>query len=356
MSKRSAFTLVELLVVIAIIGILVGLLLPAVQAAREAARRMQCQNNLKQLGLACHNYADTYPKEQLPAGTINPGFTSHASMVPHHDQILNHTGHMLMLPYMEQQGIHEQIDFGIASGGMNKHGGTVLGGWPNANTNVLGGTNAPIVDSFLCPSDRGYERGIQNRTDVADYIANGQRHTNYLLCAGGHGNGWVDGCASWQTYGGSASNLPDGRTGIAYRGAFGHNGSATFADFRDGTANVIILCETKVADRSSTAYENYWGGYRRHNTFAVNHPNIDANHINNERYFINGYLHSPGMTSSGATEDKRTHVNVTASMHASGANYAFGDGKVKFINETIDKSVYFILTRLATGENDSYEE
>ncbi|MEZ6112142.1 MAG: DUF1559 domain-containing protein [Pirellulaceae bacterium] len=151
----------------------------------------------------------------------------------------------------------------------------------------------------------------------------------------------------------SASNLADGRTGVPYRGAFGHNGAAKFRDFIDGTSNVIILCETVITNRSHTAYENLWAGYRRHNTFAVNHPNINANHINNARYHINGPVHVPGMTSSGGTADDRIHVNVTASMHPGGAQYAFGDGSVKFLSETTDKSTYAVLTRIASRQPDT---
>ncbi|MCA9201563.1 MAG: DUF1559 domain-containing protein [Planctomycetales bacterium] len=349
--RRTAFTLVELLVVIAIIGVLVAMLLPAVQAAREAARRSSCSNNLKQIAIAMHNYHDTY--KVLPSGTINAGFTQHSSMQTHQNNILNHTGHMLILPFIEQQPLHDQINFSIASQGMNRHGGTVTGGWPNANFNVLAGPNAPLIEMYLCPSDRGDERGALLRTDTQNYIADGQRHTNYLLCAGGHGNGWVDGCANWQTYSASASNLADGRTGVPYRGAFGHNGAAKFRDFIDGTSNVIILCETVITNRSHTAYENLWAGYRRHNTFAVNHPNINANHINNARYHINGPVHVPGMTSSGGTADDRIHVNVTASMHPGGAQYAFGDGSVKFLSETTDKSTYAVLTRIASRQPDT---
>ncbi|MBI2480925.1 MAG: DUF1559 domain-containing protein, partial [Planctomycetia bacterium] len=188
------FTLVELLVVIAIIGILVALLLPAVQAAREAARRMQCGNNLKQIGVAMHNYHDTY--KTLPPGTVNAATNNAASMIailndPRTGGTLNHTGHMLILPFMEMQPLHDQINFNICSSGFaGTNTGTGLrGGWPNANTPLM----KNLIPSYLCPSDRGDERGIIRRTDAQNYIADGQRHTNYALCAGGHGNGWSNG-------------------------------------------------------------------------------------------------------------------------------------------------------------------
>src|ERR671912_555830 len=103
--RRRGFTLVELLVVIAIIGILVALLLPAVQAAREAARRMQCGNNLKQLGLALHNYHDTFkvfPPALLNSGHVSAGYVT--ANFPEGPR--NHSGHLFLLPFIEQTTLH----------------------------------------------------------------------------------------------------------------------------------------------------------------------------------------------------------------------------------------------------------
>lgn len=335
------FTLVELLVVIAIIGILVGLLLPAVQAAREASRRMSCSNNLKQLGLACHNYHDTF--QTFPSGVINPGDTTHAT-IPN-TNILNHTGHELILPFIEQQPLHDQIDFRIASSGYAESG-TVTGGWPNANTPHM----KVLVNTFLCPSDRGDERGALAHTDAATYIADGQRHTNYAF-AGANVSSWQD-HAIWQNYSASTVSLPDGRTNVGARGAFGYNSGAKFRDFLDGTSNVVILGEVTVTKRQSTSYELLWGGFRRYNTFFNSHPSSDPNHINNERYHINGRTNVAGMTGTGTPDDDRHYVGNTASLHPGGALYAFGDGTVKFAGETIDKSVWAVLQRIATGQSD----
>jgi len=110
--KRQAFTLVELLVVIAIIGILVGLLLPAVQAAREAARRMQCTNNLKQIGLAIHNYESTI--KRIPPGAVWNGGTVDVTFGRFVGPI-NERGSSLafILPYIEQQALYSQFDFAL---------------------------------------------------------------------------------------------------------------------------------------------------------------------------------------------------------------------------------------------------
>lgn len=126
--NRSAFTLVELLVVIAIIGVLVGLLLPAVQAAREAARRMSCSNNFKQIGLALHNYESTY-KTLPPAGARDQDFSVQARI----------------LPFIEQSGLNEQLDFFVPA---------FSGGWmgkvPHPNN---ADAFATVIATYLCPSD-----------------------------------------------------------------------------------------------------------------------------------------------------------------------------------------------------------
>ena len=351
-SKRLyGFTLVELLVVIAIIGILVSLLLPAVQAAREAARRMQCSNNIKQIGLAIHNYHDTFGV--LPSGTIN-AMSGHPTMTailtaPGTGGLLNHTGHMLILPFIEQSSLYNQINFSIASSGFSGNGGMVpRGGWPNANTPLM----KTLIPTYLCPSDRGTERGALVDTSTA-YMADGQRHTNYALCAGAHSNGWPQ-QASWQAYSGSASTLMDGRTAVPYRGAFGFNGAAKIRDFLSGTSNVVIVGEVRIANRRGTIWEPLWGGYRYYNTFFNNHPNTNLAHIDNERYHINGWTCNTATPINGCSpNDSRSGAGATGSLHTGGAQYAFGDGSVRFVSNTTDKNTWTIVTRLASGLTDS---
>ena len=111
--RKRGFTLIELLVVIAIIAILIALLLPAVQQAREAARRSQCRNNLKQLGLALMNYHESY--NVFPPSYINGGEVRSYGYLPY-GQIKNHTGYLLLLPYIDQQPMYNAIDFRFATG------------------------------------------------------------------------------------------------------------------------------------------------------------------------------------------------------------------------------------------------
>ena len=124
------------------------------------------------------------------------------------------------------------------------------------------------------------------------------------------------------------------------------------------STNVVIVGEVRIANRRSVHYEHLWGGYRRYNTFFNNHPNIDANHINNYRYHINGPTCETGRTAtcdasgSLAMIAKYNHVGVTGSLHPGGAQYCLGDGSVRFVSETVDKSAWAIATRLASGQTD----
>jgi len=247
---RRGFTLVELLVVIAIIGILIALLLPAVQMAREAARRSQCSNNLKQIGLAIHNFHDTY--KTFPIGQPD-------------DDNDNYSWSAYILPYMEQKPIYDQLGAGGAAlvyipGGDNQKGhgsieeisGHALpGGHPTRNTdnynwytqvrNNHGNSVAKTeLDSFMCPSD------VLPKTDN-----NGYGKSNYLCCLGSEVP-WVD-------------QLNNGGTSWSQPTRYEQNGMfrlaqtnndhyvTTFAQLKDGSSNVIAIGEvSETANVSET--------------------------------------------------------------------------------------------------------
>jgi prepilin-type N-terminal cleavage/methylation domain-containing protein/prepilin-type processing-associated H-X9-DG protein len=349
---RQAFTLIELLVVIAIIAVLIALLLPAVQQAREAARRSQCKNNLKQLGLALHNYHDAH--FQLPPGVVNGVCTGSANAANTNFgetslMTLNTTAWVLMLPYMDQAGLYNQYNLNLATGGAMRmaDGAPLVGGWPNANT----GLQSTRLNVMLCPSDRGSESNI-NRVDQHYQLENAAR-TNYLLNPGGHGVSW--GCWGnsrlWGIYANSVANLPNGMTNIPYRGPFGHNRSARLEDIKDGTSNCIAVGETTTFNKTSGDFETTWAAHRHHGTFMINHPDLAANHINNIRYHINGKNCPIGTWGATvcATNDLRHVQQVASSVHAGGAHFLMCDGSVQFLSENMDHSTYALLTRMASG-------
>src|SRR5688572_2941202 len=161
-SWRRGFTLVELLVVIAIIGVLVALLLPAVQTARESARRMSCSNNLKQLGLALHNYHDTF--QRFPPAGLNYGWCLNPPPATGdvQNKILNANGLAMMLPFFEQGSIAQQYQSTEPAADITGGNASCCG--PNNATEALAGkgnasVNAPLalirLKVFLCPSDSG---------------------------------------------------------------------------------------------------------------------------------------------------------------------------------------------------------
>ncbi len=198
---RAGFTLVELLVVIAIIGILVGLLLPAVQAAREAARRMQCTNHLKQLGLAMHNYESVF-KVFPPLGTnqsLTPAFATNS-----------YSTQARILPYIEQANLHSLLDFSIDPW---------VGSGPNPALNpIVFSTSVPI---FQCPSDPG-----PSHYTVAGLSCAG---INYMVSTG----------SGTKTY----YDLRHRNDGIA-----GVNSRVKMGDISDGTSNSVMISETVRGD------------------------------------------------------------------------------------------------------------
>ena len=209
--SHRGFTLVELLVVIAIIGILVGLLLPAVQAAREAARRMQCMNNLKQFGLALHNYESTY--KCFPAGTL--AFLNNGTPVPQGGSEPGRTAvtggwgwGTFILPFMEQAPLYEQL----APNGPN---------FPATPTPLT----RTILSVFQCPTE-----------------AAGDLHTATAL----GGNGSSDGHArsSYAAVCGAGNGANYNQAQLAeHRGIFGYNTRTRIASVTDGTSNTLMIVE-----------------------------------------------------------------------------------------------------------------
>ncbi len=192
--RSRGFTLVELLVVIAIIGVMVGLLLPAVQAAREAARRMQCGNNLKQLALAHHNYESTY--KMLPAR--KGGTEGNSSLTGNRNRLC--TGFVGILPYIEQQPMYDQIQAGDPAAGIAPGGRTAWEGW-------IVWDNSPAA--IRCPSD-------------PNNIPGGRRNS-YAFSVGDQAEGIRDGQVN--------------------RGVFAYRRNVSFRDITDGLSNTALMSE-----------------------------------------------------------------------------------------------------------------
>lgn len=217
--KRRAFTLVELLVVIAIIGVLVALLLPAVQAAREASRRSSCGNNIKQIGLALHNYHDTHRKFPMAGFLTAPPVTTSSSL-PYH-----HTWLTALLPFVEQGPLYDNTNM-------------LLPAWTNPTPQVIVTREIPTI---RCPSDGGYTGPTDEHHGIG--------LTNY---AGSEGYHWWETAYLDPAWGGNWTQL---RKAGDYSGLFTVNRLFDMANIMDGTSNTVIVAETD-------SYGFKWGGFQ----------------------------------------------------------------------------------------------
>lgn len=315
---KSGFTLIELLVVIAIIAILIALLLPAVQQAREAARRSTCKNNLKQIGLALHNYHDTH--RVFPYATANPGNCIPSSSTA---TITNHTGWLYLLPFMDQAPLYNQFNFSAATGQHNKTSNTLAGGGAIASGNADLGKN--VVPILLCPSDDGGATYPYGDTNYGTGVANTAR-TSYGFSVT-YGEFWGGACTYWTN---------EGKT---TRAMFGTNSNCKIRDIKDGTSNTVAVAETTLDVDDGECQT--WA--------ASSHVGMGTN-LKSSRG-INEFRcctwRTPAMNQF--QPGRLGEWGDPGSTHPGGMHVLLGDGAVRFISENIDTTTRNNLANISDG-------
>ena len=354
--SRRAFTLIELLVVIAIIGVLVGLLLPAVQSVREAGQRAQCINNLKQIGLALHNYHDS--QDVFPSGYID-GDTPPAN-TPDMDMGPGWCWAFFLLPYLEQGNLYNQIQSDLKfNTPFTPPDSTGMQSLLSPNTMALCQTPLKV---YQCPSDPYQQSCVLNfwDTTTGTYNSNAisitMAHSNYVGCSG-----WEEcynNAGGAATLSGGADNLSGG-TGKAGDGLFYRNSRNTCASVTDGLSNTIF-----VGERSSNHSPSTWTAAVRlamcpawmattPNTVPYTPPTQASASL---AYSYADYGEALVLAHCNATHLPSSDTpfydpDTFYSMHAGkGANFVFGDGSVHFLGGNIDPNTYQHLATIAGGE------
>jgi prepilin-type N-terminal cleavage/methylation domain-containing protein/prepilin-type processing-associated H-X9-DG protein len=329
--NRLGFTLVELLVVIAIIGILIALLLPAVQAAREAARRSRCSNNLKQMALGLHNYHDAH--RIFPWGGSGDNDYRWTSAPPS-------TGHCIynwrgfILPFIEQQTLYDQMAAEMTAAGapiMMPYGADAnVDPFMTAYQNMTAQTT--VVDAFQCPSDPYSGRKDAGSGAGWSPAPSAGAVTSYWGSAGPEAQytylpglcGITPGCTVYNSPHFCASGVIGGGVGL-----FSLRAECTrIRDVLDGTSNTLALGEEKIGDPEGVGM---WGFRQWVDPFAVSST-------------------IKGINNTGDPAAWGYYAQGFGSFHPGGAQFALADGSVRFISETID-----IITFCALGTKSKRE-
>ena len=295
-SRSRGFTLIELLVVIAIIAILIALLLPAVQQAREAARRTQCKNNMKQLGLALHNYHDVH--NAFPSGWIAVDNRVQSA----HDGLNGAGWGTMILPFIDQAPLYSKFD---------------------ANLAIHDPANIAFIDNVLpawqCPSDPKPDKWEIEEEGSPGTVLATLPTANYI---GSFGTEELDGCEEPPGTAPVASNGQCRGNGMFY-----HNSRVSMRDITDGTTNTYMIGER--GTRPDIGWFSTWPGMVAEGEEAFQRILGSADHVPN---------------------DPVGHLDDFSSSHVGGTQFVLGDGSVRFISENIDRGLYQSLATILGGE------
>ncbi|HVA46123.1 MAG TPA: DUF1559 domain-containing protein [Pirellulales bacterium] len=355
--RRLGFTLVELLVVIAIIGILVALLLPAVQAARESSRRSKCSNNLKQIGIAAQHYHDAIG--YFPPAGLNYGAVYGAPVVAYKN-IMNTSGFVLLLPYMELLTYYDRFNKNVAAcsstytgGGPGTPGPYTIAGAPALNPTTSGNDliMSSLIAVLMCPSDDGVKQvatgaaygitssdTLQGAKTSYEFSTKPSDEYNYPNC--------------WQTWY-NTQTTANGQPYLIYRALFGMNSNSSTAHVLDGTTSTVAFIESPFDVYNGGG--NAWG-YRAWVMYGVtlydNRNNFPMQALCSSP--INCWTYSNTISAVVTPTAPYQFGRVASwgmagSLHPGGCHIGLTDGSVRFLSESTDIKILGPLCNIADG-------
>jgi prepilin-type N-terminal cleavage/methylation domain-containing protein/prepilin-type processing-associated H-X9-DG protein len=347
-THSRGFTLIELLVVIAIIGVLIALLLPAVQAAREAARRSQCTNNLKQIGIAMHNYHDTnrsyppsggYCTDHTNAPACKPAVTNGPNDIPQ-----NHSMKVRILPYIEGSALYNATNFLVPAFA-----------WNNAASGDAANLTLrqAVINTYLCPSDGNPGNSDPNAkgSNYAENLGPHRRETNWSL----------NGPSYFMTNDGICFNVTTVATvtdGLSNTAAW-----SEFVKGRSGLNQDNISEVYAINNDQNTTYNNSGMTFQDINQAWAQtcQQSTNKNWDYKGEYWVmhdvgrgGGYNHiqTPNRKSCGfgGVGDAKDSIMGPSSRHSGGVNMLFCDGSVKFVKDSISYAAWFAIGTVSGGE------